>query len=116
MTRRASNPPRIFVLDDGTGIVAKRLEYIPNGFAPSTSGRRGQSNASSTSPMSRGLGRAFIGRGRCPSREAERRYYEQRHGFTGGGPLAAARIGKTGRMAQSARASSNSSGLAIRSR
>ena len=94
MTRRAPNPPRIFVLGDGTGIVAKRLEYVPNGFAPSTSGRRGQSNASSTSPMSRGLGRAFIG----------------------GGPLAAARMGKTGRMAQSARESSNSSGLAIRSR
>lgn len=30
MTRRAPNPPGIFVLDDGMGLVAKRLEHIPN--------------------------------------------------------------------------------------
>lgn len=29
MTRRAPNPPGIFVLDDGMGLVAKRLEHIP---------------------------------------------------------------------------------------
>jgi len=30
MARRAPNPPGIFVLDDGLGLVAKRLEHIPN--------------------------------------------------------------------------------------
>lgn len=35
MTRRAPNPPGIFVLDDGMGLVAKRLEYVPNSDPPS---------------------------------------------------------------------------------
>ena len=30
MTRQLPNPPGIFVLDDGMGLVAKRLEHIPN--------------------------------------------------------------------------------------
>ena len=34
MTRRAPNPPGIFVLDDGIGLVAKRLEHIPNSDPP----------------------------------------------------------------------------------
>ena len=34
MTRRAPNPPGIFVLDDGMGLVAKRLEHIPNSDPP----------------------------------------------------------------------------------
>jgi len=34
MTRRAPNPPGIFVLHDGMGLVAKRLEHIPNRDPP----------------------------------------------------------------------------------
>jgi phage repressor protein C with HTH and peptisase S24 domain len=34
MTRRAPNPPGIFVLDDGLGLVAKRLEHVPNSDPP----------------------------------------------------------------------------------
>lgn len=34
MTRCAPNPPGIFVLDDGMGLVAKRLEHIPNSDPP----------------------------------------------------------------------------------
>ncbi|SEO89339.1 Peptidase S24-like [Salinihabitans flavidus] len=34
MARRAPNPPGIFVLDDGMGLVAKRLEHIPNSDPP----------------------------------------------------------------------------------
>ena len=34
MTRRAPNPPGIFVLDDGMGLVAKRVEHIPNSDPP----------------------------------------------------------------------------------
>ena len=34
MTRRAPNPPGIFVLDDGLGLVAKRLEHIPSSDPP----------------------------------------------------------------------------------
>ena len=34
MTRRAPNPPGIFVLDDGMGLVAKRLEHIANSDPP----------------------------------------------------------------------------------
>jgi phage repressor protein C with HTH and peptisase S24 domain len=34
MTRRAPNPPGIFVLDDGMGLVAKRLEHIANSEPP----------------------------------------------------------------------------------
>ena len=34
MIRRAPNPPGIFVLDDGMGLVAKRLEHIPNSDPP----------------------------------------------------------------------------------
>ncbi len=34
MARRAPNPPGIFVLDDGLGLVAKRLEHIPNSDPP----------------------------------------------------------------------------------
>ena len=34
MTRRAPNPPGIFVLDDGMGLVAKRLEHTPNSDPP----------------------------------------------------------------------------------
>ena len=34
MTRRAPNPPGIFVLDDGMGLVAKRLEHVPNSDPP----------------------------------------------------------------------------------
>lgn len=30
----AENPPGIFVLDDGMGLVAKRLEHIPNSDPP----------------------------------------------------------------------------------
>lgn len=30
MARKTPNPPGIFVLDDGMGLVAKRLEHIPN--------------------------------------------------------------------------------------
>jgi phage repressor protein C with HTH and peptisase S24 domain len=30
MTRRTPNPPGIFVVHDGMGLVAKRLEHIPN--------------------------------------------------------------------------------------
>jgi hypothetical protein len=34
MTRRAPNPPGIFVLDDGMGLAAKRLEHVPNSDPP----------------------------------------------------------------------------------
>ena len=34
MNRRAPNPPGIFVLDDGMGLVAKRLEHVPNSDPP----------------------------------------------------------------------------------
>ena len=34
MTRLLPNPPGIFVLDDGMGLVAKRLEHIPNSDPP----------------------------------------------------------------------------------
>ena len=34
MARRAPVPPGIFVLDDGMGLVAKRLEHIPNSDPP----------------------------------------------------------------------------------
>ena len=34
LTRRAPNPPGMFVLDDGLGLVAKRLEHIPNSDPP----------------------------------------------------------------------------------
>lgn len=34
MTRRSPIPPGIFVLDDGLGLVAKRLEHIPNSEPP----------------------------------------------------------------------------------
>lgn len=34
MTRRAPNPPGIFVVDDGMGLVAKRLEHIANSDPP----------------------------------------------------------------------------------
>ena len=34
MNLRAPNPPGIFVLDDGIGLVAKRLEHIPNSDPP----------------------------------------------------------------------------------
>jgi phage repressor protein C with HTH and peptisase S24 domain len=34
MTRQLPNPPGIFVLDDGMGLVAKRLEHIPNSDPP----------------------------------------------------------------------------------
>lgn len=34
MTRRTPNPPGIFVLDDGIGLVAKRLEHIANSDPP----------------------------------------------------------------------------------
>jgi transcriptional regulator with XRE-family HTH domain len=34
MTRRTPNPPGIFVLDEGVGLVAKRLEHIPNSDPP----------------------------------------------------------------------------------
>lgn len=34
MDRCAPNPPGIFVLDDGMGLVAKRLEHIPNSDPP----------------------------------------------------------------------------------
>jgi hypothetical protein len=34
MTRQLPNPPGIFVLDDGMGLVAKRLEHIPNSDTP----------------------------------------------------------------------------------
>ncbi len=34
MTRRSPIPPGIFVLDDGMGLVAKRLEHIPNSEPP----------------------------------------------------------------------------------
>ncbi len=32
--RRSPTPPGIFVLHDGMGLVAKRLEYIPNNDPP----------------------------------------------------------------------------------
>lgn len=34
MARRAPNPPGIFVLHDGMGLVAKRLEHVPNSEPP----------------------------------------------------------------------------------
>jgi phage repressor protein C with HTH and peptisase S24 domain len=34
MTRQFPSPPGIFVLDDGMGLVAKRLEHIPNSDPP----------------------------------------------------------------------------------
>ncbi|CUH39481.1 putative HTH-type transcriptional regulator [Jannaschia seosinensis] len=34
LNQRAPNPPGIFVLDDGLGLVAKRLEHIPNSDPP----------------------------------------------------------------------------------
>ena len=34
MTRQLPNPPGIFVLDDGLGLVAERLVYIPNSDPP----------------------------------------------------------------------------------
>jgi hypothetical protein len=32
--RRSPTPPGIFVLDDGMGLVAKRLEHIPSSDPP----------------------------------------------------------------------------------
>ena len=34
LTRRAPTPPGIFVLDDGVGLVARRLEHIPMSDPP----------------------------------------------------------------------------------
>lgn len=34
MTRKAPSPPGIFVLDDGMGLVAKRLQHVPNSDPP----------------------------------------------------------------------------------
>jgi phage repressor protein C with HTH and peptisase S24 domain len=34
MDRKAPNPPGIFVLDDGLGLVAKRLQHVPNSDPP----------------------------------------------------------------------------------
>jgi phage repressor protein C with HTH and peptisase S24 domain len=34
MTRRTPNPPGIFVVHDGMGLVAKRLEHVPNSDPP----------------------------------------------------------------------------------
>lgn len=34
LTRRTPNPPGIFVLDDGVGLVAKRLEHVPSSDPP----------------------------------------------------------------------------------
>jgi phage repressor protein C with HTH and peptisase S24 domain len=34
MSRRSPTPPGIFVLHDGMGLVAKRLEHIPNSDPP----------------------------------------------------------------------------------
>ena len=34
MTRQLPNPPGIFLLDDGMGLVPKRLEHIPNSDPP----------------------------------------------------------------------------------
>ena len=34
MTRKAPSPPGIFVLDDGMGLVAKRLQHVPNSEPP----------------------------------------------------------------------------------
>lgn len=34
MTRKSPNPPGIFVLDDGMGLVAKRLQHVPNSDPP----------------------------------------------------------------------------------
>lgn len=34
MKRQLPNPPGVFVLDDGMGLVAKRLEHIPNSDPP----------------------------------------------------------------------------------
>jgi len=34
MTRQSPNPPGIFVLDDGIGLVAKRLQHVPNSDPP----------------------------------------------------------------------------------
>ena len=34
MDRKAPNPPGIFVLDDGMGLVAKRLQHVPNSDPP----------------------------------------------------------------------------------
>lgn len=34
MERKAPNPPGIFVLDDGMGLVAKRLQHVPNSDPP----------------------------------------------------------------------------------
>jgi hypothetical protein len=34
LSRRAPTPPGIFVLCDGMGLVAKRLEHIPNSDPP----------------------------------------------------------------------------------
>jgi phage repressor protein C with HTH and peptisase S24 domain len=34
LARRSPTPPGIFVLHDGMGLVAKRLEYIPNNDPP----------------------------------------------------------------------------------
>lgn len=34
MTKRAPSPPGIFVLDDGMGLVAKRLQHVPNSDPP----------------------------------------------------------------------------------
>ncbi|MEI6097542.1 MAG: S24 family peptidase [Alphaproteobacteria bacterium] len=34
MTRQLPNPPGIFLLDDGMGLIPKRLEHIPNSDPP----------------------------------------------------------------------------------
>lgn len=34
MTRQLSNPPGIIILDDGMGLAAKRVDYIPNSDPP----------------------------------------------------------------------------------
>lgn len=49
MTQRSPNPPRFFVLYDGMGLVAKRLEFIPMSEPPK--GYASLQTISSTAPM-----------------------------------------------------------------
>jgi len=67
MTRRAPNPPGIFVLDDGLGLVAKRLEHIPSSDPPAV---RVISDNGFYSPYERSAGEIHIvGRIRWFARE-----------------------------------------------
>ena len=65
--RRTPTPPGVFVLYDGMGLVAKRLEHIPNSDPPR--GFASSQTARSTSPMKTAARRSTSLAGSAGSRE-----------------------------------------------